>query len=72
MDKITVVCPHCLKTNALPKKESYAKPIADIAKNHCLTLILLSLTQAILTILLPIMIFLLLLIFGHLGVDHVR
>ncbi len=25
MDKITVVCPHCLKTNALPKKESYTK-----------------------------------------------
>ena len=25
MDKITVVCPHCFKTNALPKKESYAK-----------------------------------------------
>lgn len=25
MDKIPVVCPHCLKTNALPKKESYAK-----------------------------------------------
>lgn len=25
MDKITIVCPHCLKTNALPKKESYTK-----------------------------------------------
>ena len=25
MDKITVVCSHCFKTNALPKKESYAK-----------------------------------------------
>jgi thioredoxin 2 len=25
MDKITIVCPHCFKTNALPKKESYAK-----------------------------------------------
>lgn len=25
MDKITIVCPHCFKTNALPKKESYLK-----------------------------------------------
>jgi thioredoxin 2 len=25
MDKITVVCPHCHKTNAIPKKESYTK-----------------------------------------------
>ncbi len=25
MDKITVVCPHCHKTNAIPRKESYTK-----------------------------------------------
>ena len=25
MDKITVVCPHCHKTNAIPHKESYTK-----------------------------------------------
>lgn len=25
MDKITIVCPHCHKTNAIPRKESYTK-----------------------------------------------
>ncbi len=25
MSKINVVCPHCLKINAIPKKDSYTK-----------------------------------------------
>ena len=31
MDKITVVCPHCGKTNAIPPKEHYSKA----ACGHC-------------------------------------
>lgn len=36
MSRITVVCPHCHKTNAIPIKESYAKANCGHCKNSLL------------------------------------
>lgn len=36
MSKINVVCPHCLKINAIPKKESYSKANCGSCKNSLL------------------------------------
>jgi thioredoxin 2 len=36
MLKINVVCPHCLKINAIPKKDSYAKANCGSCKNSLL------------------------------------
>lgn len=36
MDKINIVCPHCLKVNKIPKKESYAKANCGSCKNSLL------------------------------------
>ncbi|WP_424687008.1 thioredoxin TrxC [Halarcobacter ebronensis] len=33
MDKINVVCPHCLKVNKIPKKDSYSKANCGSCKN---------------------------------------
>lgn len=36
MLKINVVCPHCLKVNAIPKKDSYSKANCGSCKNSLL------------------------------------
>lgn len=36
MDKINVVCPHCLKVNKIPKKDSYSKANCGSCKNSLL------------------------------------
>lgn len=36
MDKINVVCPHCLKVNKIPKKDSYLKANCGSCKNSLL------------------------------------
>lgn len=36
MSKINVVCPHCLKINAIPKKDSYAKVNCGSCRNSLL------------------------------------
>lgn len=36
MDKINVVCPHCLKVNKIPKKDSYTKANCGSCKNSLL------------------------------------
>lgn len=36
MSKINVVCPHCQKINAIPKKDSYAKASCGSCKNSLL------------------------------------
>lgn len=36
MDKINVVCPHCLKVNAIPRKDSYTKANCGNCKNSLL------------------------------------
>lgn len=36
MDKINIVCPHCLKVNKIPKKKSYAKANCGSCKNSLL------------------------------------
>ena len=36
MDKINIVCPHCLKINAIPKKDTYTKANCGSCKNSLL------------------------------------
>ena len=36
MDKINIVCPHCLKVNAIPKKDSYTKANCGSCKKSLL------------------------------------
>lgn len=36
MDKLNIVCPHCLKVNAIPKKDSYAKANCGSCKKSLL------------------------------------
>ncbi len=36
MEKINIVCPHCFKINAIPKKDSYAKANCGSCKNSLL------------------------------------
>ena len=36
MDKINIVCPHCLKVNAIPRKDSYAKANCGSCKKSLL------------------------------------
>lgn len=36
MTKVNVVCPHCLKVNSIPKKDSYAKANCGSCKNSLL------------------------------------
>ena len=36
MEKIKVVCPHCKKVNAIPKKDSYSKAICGHCKGNLL------------------------------------
>lgn len=36
MSNVNVVCPHCLKVNRIPKKESYAKANCGACKNSLL------------------------------------
>ena len=36
MDKLNIVCPHCLKVNAIPKKHSYAKANCGSCKKSLL------------------------------------
>lgn len=36
MDKINIVCPHCLKINAIPKKDSYSKANCGSCKKSLL------------------------------------
>lgn len=36
MDKINIVCPHCLKVNAIPKKDSYSKANCGSCKKSLL------------------------------------
>ena len=36
MEKINIVCPHCFKINAIPKKDSYSKANCGSCKNSLL------------------------------------
>lgn len=36
MDKLNIICPHCLKVNAIPKKDSYAKANCGSCKKSLL------------------------------------
>lgn len=45
MEKINVVCPHCLKINAIPKKDSYSKANCGSCKNSLLDTTPLQLTE---------------------------
>ena len=36
MDKLNIACPHCLKVNAIPKKDSYAKANCGSCKKSLL------------------------------------
>ncbi|WP_404317496.1 thioredoxin TrxC [Malaciobacter canalis] len=45
MSKINVVCPHCLKVNKIPKKDSYTKANCGECKNSLLDTTPIELTQ---------------------------
>ncbi|PPK60788.1 thioredoxin [Malaciobacter marinus] len=45
MDKINIVCPHCLKVNKIPKKDSYIKANCGECKNSLLDTTPIELTQ---------------------------